>query len=82
MKATNDSRKINYETTQYFLGRNGYFKQSGIEVQNNNFGANVLLRPITSKKQIGRASLSIPYMHLSEFIGALQEINKAHKESH
>jgi hypothetical protein len=65
---------IKYDVNGLFLGRNGYFKQSGIQIQDNEFGANVILRPITSKKRIGRASLVIPRKHLAEFIKALQAI--------
>jgi len=61
-----------------FLGRNGVYKQSGINVSmvigNPIHPKRVMLSPITSKGEVGRAWLEIPKEKIPELIKALQEI--------
>jgi hypothetical protein len=66
--------KLIYERTTYFLGRNGYFKQQGIDVFDT--GYNIELRPITSKGLIGRSVLTIPKEEFGGFMKVLKTFEK------
>lgn len=55
-----------------FLGRNGHFKQTGIEVYLFEHYAEI--SPITSKNETGRAWLQIPIEEIPALIEHLQEI--------
>jgi hypothetical protein len=54
-----------------FLGRNGYFIAIGINV--SIVDGIVLLNPVTSKGEQGRAQLEIPKKAIPDLIAALQE---------
>jgi hypothetical protein len=63
------AKEIKYKENTYFIGRNGCFKQSGIDITE---GSNIiLLHPITSKGLIGRATITIPKTQIEEFVKAL-----------
>lgn len=65
-------KDITFSRNVEFLGRNGLFKQSGISVATV-IGNRVMLEPITSKGDIGRASLEIPNENVVDVIKALLE---------
>ena len=60
------------------LGRNGVMAMTGIAI--DSLMSSILLQPITSKNQIGRAFLEIPKLSLHELIGKLQEIESGISE--
>ena len=60
--------KIKYDRNVNFIGRNGYFKASGLDIYANE--SIVILQPITSKGEIGRCSIEIPI----EAVAALMNI--------
>lgn len=64
---------IKYDRAVNFIGRNGYFKQSGIEVYftgNTNTGK-IILQPTTSRGETGRCSVEIPIENVNALIGVL-----------
>jgi hypothetical protein len=67
-----DVKVVKYNENSYFLGRNGEFQMSGMELMEVN--NNIVLHPITSKGLIGRATLTIPKEHVQEVIEALRLI--------
>jgi len=60
--------KIKYDRNVNFIGRNGYFKASGLDIYANE--SIVILQPITSKGVTGRCSIEIPI----EAVAALMNI--------
>ena len=52
-----------------FLGRNGYWGSTGIDIYKNEY--NVEIRPITTKDKIGSCCIEIPKEELSDFIQKL-----------
>lgn len=57
-----------------FTGRNGFFKQTGIEINNiSQWKDQVILQPITSKGEVGNCSISIPFADIPELILELQK---------
>jgi hypothetical protein len=60
--------KIKYDRNVNFIGSNGYFKASGLDIYANE--SIVILQPITSKGEIGICSIEIPI----EAIAALMNI--------
>lgn len=54
-----------------FIGRNGCFKASGLEIGNDKFNKVVTLEPITSKGEVGRAMLEIPKENIPDVIKEL-----------
>ena len=64
---------LKYNRIVNFDGRNGWFKQSGIEV--NMWGDdNVVIWPTTSKGKSGRCEIQIPKEHLKQFIEQLETL--------
>ncbi len=61
---------MKYRRLVNFLGRNGYFKQSGIEILKDNM--NIHLFPLTSRNDIARCEIQIPKEDLHKFITQLQ----------
>lgn len=70
---------INYDTMVSFEGRNGMFKQSGIDIMITGDGQ-VALQPITSKMQPGRCWVEIPMGNLDDVIEALKAIKIKNNE--
>ncbi len=66
--------KFNYNRT--FLGRNGGFHQSGLEITNIDTATypSILLEPITSKNKTGRCFMEIPKENIQELIDILEKI--------
>ncbi len=63
---------VHYDKTVRFIGRNGYFKQSGIEIAaNKNI---VILQPTTSKGETGRCSIEIPIENVAAVMNALSQL--------
>jgi hypothetical protein len=62
--------KLKFSKNYYFLGRNGVFKQSGIEIFD--LGDVIEIAPITSKNETGRCWISIPANQIDEFIQLLK----------
>jgi len=63
-------KDIKYATTVNFVGRNGFFKQTGISVQS--VGQVITLQPFTSRGVIGNGFLEIPLDSVDEVINALR----------
>lgn len=61
-----------YSKITSFLGRNGNFKQSGINIFDTD--DTIYLTPITSKGDLGRCEISIPKEDVSRLIAQLQKI--------
>jgi len=51
---------IPYPTTTHFIGRNGYFKSSGLEIYHTGTSHIVILQPTTTRDTTGRCSIEIP----------------------
>ena len=62
--------KIKYDRNVNFIGRNGYFKASGLDVYANE--SIVIVQPITSKGEIGRCSIEIPIENVTALISHLK----------
>lgn len=58
-----------YERHGHFLGRNGFFKASGVEV--NSFEDTLILSPITTKGVVGRCQIHIPSEDIEQLIKEL-----------
>lgn len=65
-------KKLKYDKNVTFLGRNGAFAQSGVEVFD--FHDFIEISPTTSKHETGRAWLQIPKKDLPKFIEILKQI--------
>ena len=57
-----------------FLGRNGYGKCTGLEI--SEFEGIVEIRPITSKNEIGRSELCVPFAALPQLIKILRRLRR------
>jgi hypothetical protein len=65
-------KTISYTSMVKFTGRNGEYKQTGLNLELEN---NVIsFQPITSKELIGRCRQQIPLDHVPLVIQALQEL--------
>ena len=66
-------KNIQFKRLTNCTGRNGYFKQSGIDllVTSND---SIMLSPITSKGTIGRCDMEIPKESIDELIKVLQSL--------
>lgn len=64
--------KIKFDRNVTFLGRNGEFKQEGVEVVD--FRDFIEIAPTTSKHETGRSWLQIPKKDLPKFIDLLNQI--------
>ena len=67
---------VHYDKTVRFIGRNGYFKQSGIEIA---FTGNpntwiVILQHTTSKNETGRCSIERPIENVAAVMNALSQL--------
>ena len=69
------SIRINYKRVCSFLGRNGLFMQSGIELGVND--GKIILTPLTSKKVAGRCFIDIPVEHAEEVGKALIDLARS-----
>jgi len=63
--------KINYDRNVNFIGRNGYFKASGLDIYANE--SIIILQPITSKGAVGRCSIEIPIENIAALMNILAE---------
>lgn len=61
---------ITFKRNTAFLGRNGYFKCSGLEISRD--GDLVQLQPVTSKGLTGRCLIEIPAEHVVEVLRAMK----------
>jgi len=68
-----ETKTMKFNETTSFLGRNGCFKQKGIEVTDMGYNDIILFEPTTSKGITGRSYLTVPKDQLSEFINLLRE---------
>lgn len=60
---------IKFKRNSNFLGRNGMFKQSGLQI--NDVTTAIAFYPITSKDTTGRSCITIPKENLLDVITAL-----------
>lgn len=68
---------VKYDRAVNFTGRNGYFKQKGIEVQfieGYNGGEYVSFTPVTSRGQRGHCAIEIPIENVNALINILDKI--------
>lgn len=66
------TKDIKYDRTVYFMGRNGYFKASGVEIYA--YDEVVILQPTTSRGETGRCSIEIPIENVAAVMNALSEL--------
>ena len=66
--------EIKYDRTVHFMGRNGYFKQGGVEVYANDHL--VILQPLTSRGETGRCSIEIPIENVAAVMNALSQLTE------
>jgi hypothetical protein len=64
---------VNYKSIVNFEGRNGYFKQGGLAIQELGDGK-VALFPLTSKGDIARCMIEIPVDDLETVINTLEAV--------
>jgi pyrimidine deaminase RibD-like protein len=57
-----------------FLGRNGVFKMTAIQIWRNSMDNSIWLEPITSKNRTGKCWQQIPNNKIDEVIVALQKM--------
>ncbi len=58
----------------YFLGRNGMFRSTGVEVTVFQLGSGLVwIEPVTSKDKAGRCRIEVPVEDLDKLIEALQK---------
>jgi hypothetical protein len=65
-------KHINFKRVTNFTGRNGYFKQSGIDFLPIPQRNSIMIAPLTSKGEIGRCDMEIPKESIDELIKVLQ----------
>lgn len=63
---------VKYNSIVNFEGRNGFFKQSGLEIQTTDSEKRIQLFPLTSKGAIARCMLEIPEESLDDVIRELK----------
>lgn len=61
-----------------FLGRNGAFKCTGIDI--SQIGDRIMIMPYTSRNIVGRAYIEIPVKKLPEVIAHLKTFSKTTKK--
>jgi len=66
--------KINYNKQVNFTGRNGYFKQTGLDIMELSHSNTIMLAPITSQGKIGRCDIEIPKENIPALIKYLKTI--------
>lgn len=64
-------QKINFAKTVRFLGRNGVFKCTGVQLTATQDDS-IMIEPVNSKNEIGRALIEIPNQDLPAFIEGLR----------
>lgn len=71
--------QLKYNKTVSYIGRNGFGKQTGIEIQSNQ-AANpiqvVTLSPINSKGNVARCMIDLPVDSIPAFVKELKRIYK------
>jgi len=77
--------RVNFTTKPKFAlaeGRNGYYKQKGLEVEYAGYRDPPIVRLLgtTSRDAIARGHLVIPPENMPSFIEALQEVQALHKK--
>lgn len=65
---------IKYNKQVNFTGRNGYFKQTGLNVVELAHDNKIMLAPLTSKGMIGNCDIQIPKENIPELIKFLETI--------
>jgi len=68
--------KVSFKTNTSFLGKNGMFKCTGVNVTRadfNNEKPYITIAPITSKEVIGRCMIRVPVENIPDLIKLLQE---------
>jgi hypothetical protein len=63
-----------YENTGNFLGRNGFFKATGLNLLTTVDEKHVVIAPITSKGKVGRCEMWIPVESIEDLIRELYSI--------
>lgn len=66
-------KTIKFKANTSFLGRNGAFVASGMEILNLNMQNVVEINPLTSRGITARCFIQIPKDNIDELIEALQE---------
>ena len=72
-------KSVKYSRQVNFLGRNGFFKQAGLDIQafNCNYPTGiVILSPLTSRGNVARCQIEIPLGDVPSVIEALQKAIK------
>ena len=64
--------QITFKQTTNFTGRNGYMKCSGIDILECT--DTVMIAPLTSKGNIGRCDITVPYESIPDLIEQLKAI--------
>lgn len=54
-----------------FVGRNGYFKSSGLSITTDHLDNLVNIEPITSKGDVGRCRIEIPIENIPDIVTTL-----------
>jgi hypothetical protein len=71
-----NAKRIDFASNATFLGRNGEFISTGLDIVGLSFASEVMISPITSKNKIGRCNLCIPYNSIPALRKALKKIHK------
>lgn len=64
---------MKFTKTTSFLGRNGCFKATGLELSTAG-SKSVILEPVTSKDEIGRCFIEIPREDILDLIAELEKL--------
>lgn len=68
------TKQITFKRITNFTGRNGYMKQSGIDILPLSYSQSILIAPITSKGKVGRCDMEIPKESIDDLIKMLQSL--------
>jgi hypothetical protein len=60
-------RKVTFARNVHFTGRNGYFKQSGVEISEDRWNDAITVTPLTSKGVPANCFISIPKEYIEDF---------------
>lgn len=71
--------KLIFKKESRFIGRNGYFRSSGVDVSENLSGE-IVIQPITSKGAVANCMICVPLENIPELVEKLTALSETTKQ--
>lgn len=68
------TKQILFKKVSAFLGRNGRFKSTGLNVYESVISGDICIVPITSKGLVGRSMIAVPKENVQDLIKTLKDL--------